>query len=592
MEDGRAGFILRSVLVGILAGLAVGVCAGSFMAMRTVLRNIIGMTSDSLLIGIYFALIYGVFFAAVGFLVGLVFAVLTAPGRQVRTGTVFSGSFGIVLALYLFLYGMRLYNEDLYFYEYSFINSHRAMQVFFTLRAVLIGAAAVAAGYGFYRLTRRAPRVVMMGLAVFIAVASLTVNLKSRLPVDETTTWLPPTERDASIPKIILLGWDGATWVVMDRLIDEGLMPNTQDLIERGARGNLKTLRNTVSPEIWTTIYTGKGKGHHGIYGFDYYTIPGIRMPLVPPERGLGMTRILMLALKHKLIDVIIANRSLRRSTPVWCIMNKMGRSAGVAGALVSWPAEKVEPFLISSMAGDVAAKVRRGEVEPEAFLAGEVYFPEDLDERVTTGILREERWEGAVGPYLYEKYRPDFFTIYTNQPDGAQHFKWKWMEPQYYSGVTEEDLARYGGAIEREYVFVDSVLGALMEIAGDTTNVIIVSDHGFSPTYRSIQQAGHYHGPDGILIACGPSVPAGVEIKDACVFDITPTLLALAGIPVAEDMEGRVLEEIIRPEFLVRHPVKTTSTYETGSAKMVVRKSGVEKDLYKKLQALGYTSH
>ena len=592
MGEGRAGFILRSVLAGILAGLMVGICAGSIMAMRTVLRNIMGMTSDSILIGVYFAIVYGAFFASLGLLVGLIFGVLTAPGRQVRTGTVFAGSFGIVLAVYIFLSGMRLYNEDLYFYEYSFIDSHRAMQVFFAFRAVLIGAAAVAAGYGIYRLTRRIPRAVVIGLAVFIAVASLVVNLESRLPVGETTTWLPPTEKDASIPKIILLGWDGATWVVMDRLIDEGLMPNTRDLMERGARGNLKTLQNTVSPEIWTTIYTGKGKGHHGIYGFDYYTIPGIRMPLVPPERGLGMTRLLMFALRHNLIDVIVANRSLRRSTPVWCVMNKMGRTAGVVGPLVSWPAEKVEPFLISSMAGDVAAKVRRGAVEPEAFLSGEIYFPEDLDDWVITGILREERWEGAVGPYLYEKYRPDFFTIYTNQPDGAQHFKWKWMEPQYYSGVTEEDLARYGGAIEREYVFVDSVLGVLMKIAGDTTNVIIVSDHGFSPTYRSIQQAGHYHGPDGILIACGPSIPAGVEVNDACVFDITPTLLALAGIPIADDMEGRVLEEIIRPDFLVRHPLKSTATYETGSAKMVVRKSGVEKDLYKKLQALGYTSH
>jgi arylsulfatase A-like enzyme len=130
------------------------------------------------------------------------------------------------------------------------------------------------------------------------------------------------------------------------------------------------------------------------------------------------------------------------------------------------------------------------------------------------------------------------------------------------------------------------------MEIAGDTTNIIIVSDHGFSPTYRSIQQAGHYHGPDGILIASGPSIPAGVEIENACVFDITPTLLALAGIPVAEDMEGRVLEDMILPGFLASHPVETTSTYETGSVRMAVRKSGVEKDLYKKLQALGYTSH
>jgi hypothetical protein len=592
MARSRTNFILRSVLVGILAGLLVGIMAGSIMAMRAVTKNIVGFTSDSLLIGVYFSMIYGAIFAGIGLLVGLVFAVLTVPGRQVGTGTVFAGTFGITLAIYLFLSGMRLYNEDLYFYEYSFINSHRAMQIFFALRTVLIGAAAIAAAYAVYRLTRRAPRAVVISVVCFIAVAGLIVNLNSRMPVAETTTWLPPIERDASIPKIILLGWDGATWVVMDRLIEQGLMPNTRELLERGTRCNLKTLRNTVSPEIWTTIYTGKGKASHGIYGFDYYSIPGIKKPLVPPERGLGVARLLMFGLRHGFIDVIVANRSLRCSTPIWCIMNKMGRSAGVVGPLVSWPAEETDPFLISSMAGDIAAKVRRGEVGADAFMSGEIYFPDGLDVEVVNGILKEERWEGAVGPHLYEMYRPDFFTIYTNQPDGEQHFKWKWMEPQYYSGVTEEDLARYGADIEREYVFVDSVLGAIMGIAGDTTNIMIVSDHGFSPTYRSVQQAGHYHGPDGILIACGPSIVPGAKVESACVFDVTPTLLVLAGIPVAEDMEGRALEEMIRPEFLAQHPVKTTSTYEIGSARMVVRKSAVEQDLYKKLQALGYTSH
>ena len=122
VSQSRAGFILRSLLMGMLAGLLIGVLAGSIMAMRSVSQNIIGFTSDSLVVGVYLALIYGAFFGGVGFLVGLVFAVLTVPGRQVRSGTIFAGTFGIVLAVYVFLSGMRIYNEDLYFYEYSFIN--------------------------------------------------------------------------------------------------------------------------------------------------------------------------------------------------------------------------------------------------------------------------------------------------------------------------------------------------------------------------------------------------------------------------------------------------------------------------------------
>ncbi len=587
---GRLRITVVFVLVAVLGGAIVGVLAGTVMAARTVLMNVIGFTSDSLLVGLYLGVIYGLVCALAGGVVGAIFAFASALGRSARLRTVFSGSFGIVLGVYLFLWAMRSYNQDLYYYEYSFINSLSGMRMFFAARTALITLIALATGYVAYRLSRRAPRRVVLGLALIVAVAGLVVNLQSRQPHQETTTMLPVVEHDSSIPKIVLIGWDGATREVMDRLLAEGKMPNTQQVIDRGTSASLKTIARTVSPEIWTTMYTGKAKHDHGIYGFDYYVVPGIKRPIVPPWRGLGITRVLRLALRYKWVDVIITNRSFRRATPVWSIMNLMGRSAGVISPLATWPAEKVEPFLICDTAGDVAEKVRRGAIDRQAFLSGEVYYPPDLDEWVPERILAEKRWRAAIGPDLYSKYRPDFFVIYFNQPDGAQHKRWKWMEPQYYTGVTQEDLERYGGAIEYEYMLADTVLGRILEVAGDSTTIMIMSDHGFSPAYRGkVHQAGHYHGPDGILIACGPAISFGATLEDPSVYDITPTLLALAGIPVADDMEGRVLEEMIRPDFLERHPIRTTPTYETQVHTTEFKRSQVEGELYEKLKALGY---
>jgi arylsulfatase A-like enzyme len=47
------------------------------------------------------------------------------------------------------------------------------------------------------------------------------------------------------------------------------------------------------------------------------------------------------------------------------------------------------------------------------------------------------------------------------------------------------------------------------------------------------------------VLILSGPGIASGgAEIARANVIDITPTLLALLGLPVAEDMHGRPLIE------------------------------------------------
>ena len=69
-------------------------------------------------------------------------------------------------------------------------------------------------------------------------------------------------------PKVLLIGWDGADWKFLTPLIDRGLMPNLQKLIEGGCMGKLATLDPPLSPTLWTSIATGKRPFKHGIHGF------------------------------------------------------------------------------------------------------------------------------------------------------------------------------------------------------------------------------------------------------------------------------------------------------------------------------------
>jgi hypothetical protein len=59
--------------------------------------------------------------------------------------------------------------------------------------------------------------------------------------------------------------------------------------------------------------------------------------------------------------------------------------------------------------------------------------------------------------------------------------------------------------------------------------------------------KSGH-HREDGIFLARGPAVRAGLYLEGARIIDLAPTILHVLGVPAPADMDGRVLEEIFTP--------------------------------------------
>ena len=60
---------------------------------------------------------------------------------------------------------------------------------------------------------------------------------------------------------------------------------------------------------------------------------------------------------------------------------------------------------------------------------------------------------------------------------------------------------------------------------------------------------------PDGFLLAVGDGIRPGATLERASVLDVAPTILYLMGLPVARDMEGRVLTEIVDERLRPRAP-------------------------------------
>jgi predicted AlkP superfamily phosphohydrolase/phosphomutase len=104
-------------------------------------------------------------------------------------------------------------------------------------------------------------------------------------------------------------------------------------------------------------------------------------------------------------------------------------------------------------------------------------------------------------------------------------------------------------------------------------------------------RRASGVHHPDGIAIFCGPGVRSGGCVAQASVLDVTPTVLALLGMPVGRDMDGRVLTEAITPEFLAATPLTYTDTYDTDLEfdDEFEDDERVPEELMSRLRALGY---
>jgi predicted AlkP superfamily phosphohydrolase/phosphomutase len=68
------------------------------------------------------------------------------------------------------------------------------------------------------------------------------------------------------MPQVISLGLDGAAWHKLDRLVEDGRMPNLEGLIESGTRAPLRSVTPPVTCPAWRCSTTGKNPGKLGVF--------------------------------------------------------------------------------------------------------------------------------------------------------------------------------------------------------------------------------------------------------------------------------------------------------------------------------------
>ncbi|GDX82906.1 nucleotide pyrophosphatase [Deltaproteobacteria bacterium] len=92
-------------------------------------------------------------------------------------------------------------------------------------------------------------------------------------------------------------------------------------------------------------------------------------------------------------------------------------------------------------------------------------------------------------------------------------------------------------------------------------------------------------HEPDGIFLAWGPDIAAGVR-ESTSINDITPTLLALLNVPIPDDVDGTVLRDVLRPGRTLRPRWTEATAFASGAR---VSDAATDRAIEERLRGLGY---
>lgn len=88
----------------------------------------------------------------------------------------------------------------------------------------------------------------------------------------------------------------------------------------------------------------------------------------------------------------------------------------------------------------------------------------------------------------LLKQFTRGLLFFYFSSLDLNSHMYWRAMDPQH-PLYTPELGTQYGKTIEDLYAHMDAILGKAMEHTDGNTTLLVVSDHGFHPFYRTFSQ-------------------------------------------------------------------------------------------------------
>jgi predicted AlkP superfamily phosphohydrolase/phosphomutase len=258
--------------------------------------------------------------------------------------------------------------------------------------------------------------------------------------------------------RVVFIGLDGTPYSFLQRLIDEGRMPNAARLAQQGSLRQMDSMWPWVSSVAWSTMMTGVNPAKHGIFGF-IDRDPATYKQFIPTSRHM-------------------------RAKTLWEVLSDAGKRVIVVNVPVTYPPRQVNGILVGGFLSPSLDKA----VYPASYLPtlkaqGYIVDADPWKARESKDLaLREVNaaLEARVRTlfYLYDNEEWDYLHVHVMETDRLHHFLWQLME---------EDHPTYAPAFYQVYRRIDEMLGGLADRLDESTTLMWMADHGFCSIKKEV---------------------------------------------------------------------------------------------------------
>ncbi len=248
--------------------------------------------------------------------------------------------------------------------------------------------------------------------------------------------------------RVFVIGIDGGTFHIIDRLVDDGRLPHFQKMLRSGCRSVLKTTLPPITAPAWASFATGKNPGKHGLFNF--------------------------MTFKKGTYEIELVNATNIKSRQIWHYFHDNNRPFVSLNVPVTYPPLDLNGIIVSGLLTP-PKKIFSNRREIVEELRKHHYLTDIPDEKgitrrdyfETVKKMSEKRFEIA---HRWIAEKPwDFFMVVFVGSDRIQHKLWDKQE-----------------WLEEYYVMLDGYVGELADRAGPETYVMLMSDHGFTSQKRT----------------------------------------------------------------------------------------------------------
>jgi predicted AlkP superfamily phosphohydrolase/phosphomutase len=266
----------------------------------------------------------------------------------------------------------------------------------------------------------------------------------------------------------VVLGLDGATWTVLDDLIERGRLPNLASLVDSGYSGTLESTYPPITAPAWLSMATGQNPGKTGVFYFlnresaDSYDF-----------------------------ETLGSDKFQGRS--FWDVLSARGHSVGVFNFPMLYPPYELDGFMVSGLGSpddetithpaSLAAELDdvTGGYRIEVPYADPKYAgrPDELERDLLDAV---ETREAAICHLLTDR-DPDVFFGVVSATDWVQHYFWRHYDPEHVLHESSPPSDALATVWER----VDETVGRVADHpTPEDATLMLVSDHGFGPVNRT----------------------------------------------------------------------------------------------------------